>query len=375
MEELLLGALPHLTRGEVAERAGLPIEVAEQLWRLLGFARTAPDDLAFTEADVEALRLTRELIELGILGPDSQAALVRTWGRSYARLAEWQTSLLADIAVADADPGRRLTELAESVLPRVEALQSYVWRRHLASATGRALAAESAAAPVSPLAVCFVDIVGYTSRSKALDQAELVGWLEQFEDAATGVVVDHGGRIIKTIGDEVLFVADRAADAAEAALRLTARGSDEADPFPAVRAGIAYGDVVSRLGDVFGPTVNVAARLTSLARPGTVLVDDGCYAALTGRADDSDRASDDSNDSGDEGGAGAEAIPGTRPALRRRTPSAGCAGPRSRATPACSPGCCAGSPGRHGSEPAPGWPGGERAARDLRAPAPGRGRR
>ena len=288
MEALLLGGLPYLTRDEVAERAGIPIEVAEQLWRLLGFARTEADDLAFTDADVEALRLTRELMDLGILGPDSQAALVRTWGRSYARLAEWQTSLLADIAVADADPGRRLTELAESVLPRVESLQSYVWRRHLASATSRALAVESVATPVSPLAVCFVDIVGYTSRSKALGEAELVGWLEHFEDAATGIVVDRGGRIIKTIGDEVLFVADRPVDAAEAALEMTARGAAEDDPFPAVRAGIAYGDVVSRLGDVFGPTVNVAARLTSVARPGSVLVDGGCFEALSGRAGDAD---------------------------------------------------------------------------------------
>lgn len=290
VEGLLLGELPHLTRGEVAERAGVPIEVAEQLWRLLGFARTQAEDLAFTEADVAALRLTRELMELGILGSDSQAALVRTWGRSYARLAEWQTSLLADIAVVDPDPGRRLTELAESVLPRVESLQSYVWRRHLASATSRALALESAAAPaspVSPLAVCFVDIVGYTSRSKALDEAELVAWLEQFEDAATGLVVDHGGRIIKTIGDEVLFVADRAADAAEAALEMTRRGADQDDAFPAVRAGIAYGDVVSRLGDVFGPTVNIAARLTSVARPGAVLVDRGCFEELSGESEES----------------------------------------------------------------------------------------
>jgi adenylate cyclase len=138
------------------------------------------------------------------------------------------------------------------------------------------------------MAVCFVDIVGYTSRSKSLDEAELVAWLEHFEDAATGLVVDRGGRIIKTIGDEVLFVTDRAEDAAEAALEMTARGADDDDPFPAVRAGIAYGDVVSRLGDVFGPTVNVAARLTSVARPGAVLVDQGCYEELSGRAGDDD---------------------------------------------------------------------------------------
>jgi adenylate cyclase len=286
VEELLLGAKPHLNRVQVAERAGVPLEVAEQLWRLLGFARTDDTDVAFTDADVDALRLTTDLMELGILGPDSQAALVRTWGRSFARLAEWQTSLLADIATESDDPDRRLTELSESVLPRVESLQTYIWRRHLASATGRALAVESAGSTASPLTVCFVDIVGYTSRSKNLDEGELVTWLEHFEDEATGLVVDHGGRIIKTIGDEILFVADRASDAAEIALVMAERGADDDDPFPGVRAGLAHGSVVSRLGDVFGPTVNIAARLTSVARPGTVLVDRGCYEELSGRRED-----------------------------------------------------------------------------------------
>jgi adenylate cyclase len=249
--------------------------------------------VAFTDADVEALELTKDLMELGILGPDSQAALVRTWGRSFARLAEWQTSLLADIATESADPDRKLTELSQSVLPRVETLQSYIWKRHLASATGRALTVESPGSTASPLTVCFVDIVGYTSRSKNLDEAELVGWLEHFEDEATGLVVDHGGRIIKTIGDEILFVADRVSDAAEIALVMAERGADDQDRFPEVRAGLAHGNVVSRLGDVFGPTVNIAARLTSVARPGTVLADRGVYEELSGRAEgDEERAAE-----------------------------------------------------------------------------------
>ena len=267
LEPLLLGGTPHLNRGEVADLAGVPLEVAEQLWRLLGFPRTSDEDVAFTDADVEALRHARELMELGVIGPDSQAALVRTWGRSYARLAEWQATLLADV-----DPD---AELADSLLPRIESLQSYTWRRHLASAAARANTLD-AGGTTTRIAVCFVDIVGYTSRSKELDEADLVGWLEHFESAATDLVVEHGGRIIKTIGDEVLFVADRAEDAAEAALLMT----EQEEPFPAVRAGVAYGDVVSRLGDVFGPTVNIAARLTSLARPGTVLVDRGAHDEL-----------------------------------------------------------------------------------------------
>jgi adenylate cyclase len=283
----LLGAAPRLTRTQVADQAGVPIEVAEQLWRLLGFPHAAPDDVAFTPADVEALRLSRDLMDLGILGADSQAALVRTWGRSFARLAEWETSLLADVASMQGDdPAAGVTALAEEVLPRVDRLQSYVWRRHLASAASRTLAVESAGSPVTRLAVCFVDIVGYTSHSKTLSEAEQVAWIEQFEDRASGLVVDGGGRIIKNIGDEVLFVADDVGAAAEIALAMTGAGSDEEDGFPSVRAGLAYGEVVQRLGDVFGPTVNIASRRTSVARPGSVLVDRGAYEALSGVEDD-----------------------------------------------------------------------------------------
>lgn len=284
IEQYLLGETPSLTRLQVAERAGVSMELAEQLWRLLGFANQTDDAIAFTEADVEALVQTQELMKLGVLSPDSQAALVRTWGRSFARLAEWETTLLADVAIADPDPEARLAELAASVLPRVEALQTYIWRRHLASASSRMFAVQSAATATAELAVCFVDIVGYTTHSKNLEQAELVAWLEHFEDVATGLVVDHGGRIIKTIGDEILFVADDPAAAAELALLLTELGEDRDDPFPSVRAGVAYGEVVNRLGDVFGPVVNIASRLTSVARPGSVLVDAGAYEALSGHS-------------------------------------------------------------------------------------------
>ena len=298
VEGFLLGEQPSLTRGEVADRAGVPLEVAEQLWRLLGFPNQTDDAVAFTEADVQALVLTHDLMKLGILGPDSQAALVRTWGRSYARLAEWQTNLLTDVAVEGPDPEQRLTELAASVLPRVEKLQSYIWRRHLASATSRVLAVDGSGSAATTQAVCFVDIVGFTSRSKTLAEGELVDWLEHFEDEATRLVVDLGGRIIKMIGDEVLFVADDATAAAEIALRMTERGTDDQDRFPQVRAGMAHGAVVSRLGDVYGPVVNIAARLTSVARPGTVLVDRGAYEALSGRVpEEQDTAAEDAADS------------------------------------------------------------------------------
>ncbi len=279
LEEVLLGEAPHLNRVEVSEQAGVPLEIAQELWRLLGFARTTDDEVAFTEADVTALRQSHELVRLGILSPERQSALVRTWGRSFARLAEWQSDLVVDVAGEDgADPLEALTGLAAEVLPRVEALQAYAWRRHLVSAGSRLLAVTDAGE--STTTVGFVDIVGYTSRSKALDEPDLVAWLERFESTSQDLVTEAGGRIIKNIGDEVLFVADDLPAAADVALRMTEQGADHDDEFPEVRAGLAHGPVVSRLGDVFGGTVNLAARLTSAARPGTVLVDEGAHDAL-----------------------------------------------------------------------------------------------
>jgi adenylate cyclase len=286
VEGYLLGEEPTLTRLEVAARAGVPIEVAEELWRLLGFPRHTDDDRAFTPADVDALRLTHDLMELGILSPERMSALTRTWGRSFARLAEWQVGLLVTVtADAGDDPAESLTRLAEEVLPRVDELQSWVWRRHLAGAANRMLAAGTPG-ETAEMAVVFVDIVGYTSRSRTLSETELAQWLESFESGAAQLAVERGGRIIKNIGDEVLIVADDVAAGADIALELTRRGADDDDEFPQVRAGLAYGDVVNRLGDVFGPVVNVASRLTSVARPGTVLVDEGAYRALSGVAAD-----------------------------------------------------------------------------------------
>ena len=283
IERALLGSKQKFTRVEVAEKVGIPLALAEELWQRLGFPHVEDDEVAFTREDVTALELTNDLISLGILTPDSQAALVRTWGRSFARLAEWQVSLLAELAIEGDDPAERLGELMDAVLPNVELLQSYIWRRHLASAANRLLGPGTidGLGTTSTLAVGFVDIVGYTGQSKNLSDHELVDWVEYFEDELTRIVVDLGGRVIKTIGDELLFVADDLVAAAETALIATERGSDEDDKFPDVRAGIAYGEVVSRLGDVYGPTVNIASRLTSVARPGAVLVDKGAFDALS----------------------------------------------------------------------------------------------
>jgi adenylate cyclase len=95
--------------------------------------------------------------------------------------------------------------------------------------------------------------------------------VEDFESTAAEVIARHHGRVVKTVGDGVLFTAASAADAVEIGLELPDAWS--AEERPPLRTGAAYGAVLTRLGDVYSPVVNLASRLTSLARPGTLLVD------------------------------------------------------------------------------------------------------
>ena len=124
-----------------------------------------------------------------------------------------------------------------------------------------------------PLIVGFADLVSFTTLSRELDEVELAGVVESFEAAAADIVASGGGRVVKTLGDEVLYVADSAAEAADIALRL-ASGIRTHVEVPDVRVGVASGPVLTLHGDVFGTTVNRSSRLTSFARPGTVLIDD-----------------------------------------------------------------------------------------------------
>ncbi|MGH3658274.1 MAG: adenylate/guanylate cyclase domain-containing protein [Micromonosporaceae bacterium] len=254
----------------------MPIDRAERLWRALGFAGVGDDEVVFNDDDVEALRLITSLVDLGVVPPAAEASLARSLGQSMARLAEWQTGVVRDVVTDGGPPGQEVVPVAGSLVPVMEKLQSYVWRRHLAAAAGRVLAVPADSAT---LVVGFADIVSFTRLSRSLDDAELATFIEHFEATATEIVTERHGRVVKTIGDEVLFVADTPEAGAAIGLRLAGR-VDVDEKFPAVRAGLAYGGVLSRLGDVYGPVVNVAARLTSLARPGTVLVDRGMRDAL-----------------------------------------------------------------------------------------------
>ncbi|MCU1653802.1 MAG: cya [Pseudonocardia sp.] len=284
-EQLLLGGEPRYTRVECAERAGVSLERATALWQSLGFATPADDEIVFTDADVDALRTVTGLRNSGVGDVGVDLSLTRAMGQSMARLTEWQVGMLRQLVVADADAADREVTAesglaaAAAVIPGVERLQRYVWRRHLLAASNRMMASGTGPGESAPLAVGFADVAGFTSLSRGLAGTRLDEFLEAFEASASSVVTEHGGRVIKTIGDEIMFAVDSARDAADIGLGLAERIS-ALDGRPDLHVGLAYGPVLHRLGDVYGTVVNLASRLTALAHPGTVLVDRELAAAI-----------------------------------------------------------------------------------------------
>ncbi|TRV80792.1 adenylate/guanylate cyclase domain-containing protein [Streptomyces sp. 130] len=293
VEEVLLGGGRVWTRRDVAARAGVEFERAVRVWRALGFPAVDDDAVVFTDADVEALRAGERLIAAGLITEHSETLMARALGHHLSRLADWQVDTLRDwtVRAGGPPPGREtLLEHMAALLPEIERVQRYVWRRHLVAYAGHLPAGEREGgavagdgAHVRERAVGFTDMVGYTRMTRGLDGAELVEVLDRFETMTGDVVAEGRGQVVKTIGDEVLFVCESAADAAGIGLELTARA--QADPkLPRVRTGLAHGPVIGRFGDVYGSAVNIAARLTAVARPASVLVNTALAGELAGTA-------------------------------------------------------------------------------------------
>jgi adenylate cyclase len=280
LEHELLGGVRRYTRAEVAQRAGVDTELARTLWRALGFADVDDDNVAFTDRDVEALRTVRELVRSGVIDDEAQIAVTRAMGQSLSRLAEWQVDTIVGAFASPAPlPPDDAAAMARELVPVMERLIGYVWRRHLAATAGRVLAADRGEVVDGSSVVGFADLVGFTSLTRSVDEDDLAALVERFESIAADVVAGCGGRVIKTVGDEVMFAADDAPTGAEIAMTLAERISADAE-LPDLRVGVACGTVLARLGDVYGEPVNIASRLTSTARPGSVLVDRELASAL-----------------------------------------------------------------------------------------------
>jgi adenylate cyclase len=282
LERAILGEPPVFNAQQVSAETGVTVEEAQRLWRALGFPEHGLETAAFNHADVEAVTTLLAAVSSGLIDFDMAVNLTRALGQTMARLADWEVGTLIhrveELETSDEATGSRMGSamrvVAEFSTP-FEELMIYAWRRHLAAAVARieALGANEEDLHTVQLTVGFADIVGFTALSTEISEDRIGDLVEVFESRCADVVASQRGRVIKSIGDSVLFVNDdpiRAHDTAEGIIQVIGR-----DPrMPDVRVGLATGSVVMRLGDVFGPPVNLAARLTAVARRNRVIIDE-----------------------------------------------------------------------------------------------------
>ncbi len=287
LERAILGETPVFNAQEVAARTGVTVAEARRLWRALGFPEHGLET-AFSDADAEALSTLLGVVASGAIDFDMAVNLTRAVGQTMARLADWEVATLVhrveELETGEEATGSRIGSairlIDEMNLP-FEELLVYVWRRHLAAAVARveALRANEEDLNTVQLTVGFADIVSFTALSNRLSEERIGDMVELFESRCADVVAAQRGRVIKSIGDSVLFVNDdpvRAYDTAEGIINVVGRDSR----MPDVRLGLASGSVVMRLGDVFGPPVNLAARLTAVARRNRIIIDAATAALL-----------------------------------------------------------------------------------------------
>ncbi len=234
-----------------------------------------PDDreVVFDDRDVEALALLRGIMELGV-PPDEMLTVTRLYGTTLARIADAETRLFRDriLGAMAVEPGEgmeeRLRPVMDSLLESTAHLLDQAHRRHLFLALNGLRAAGTGEG--SALATGFVDLVDFSRISEDLPGEELGGMIDAFEDLAVEACAEAGARLVKVIGDAVMFVSTEAPRALEAAATVVRR-AEGSEVLPAARAGLDYGEVVALGGDYFGRPVNVAARITAFARPSSVV--------------------------------------------------------------------------------------------------------
>ncbi len=292
-EVLMLQAVEHLVDmpepdadlDQAALRAGISVEQVRQIWRSLGFTDPAPGERVFTDQDIENMATVGRLVDTGAVPFEVALQVTRVLGSSSARIAESLIDAVAGRSLA-ASTGKPMGDAgvaqAAAFLPQFSDILLHVWRRHLQTAARRRLLRaggdESRASVVG-----FADLVQFTALSQQLSNDELAGLVGLFEQLAYDVILAGGGRVVKTIGDEVMFLVDDVVAGAEIALGL-AEASRDTTLLPDVRVGLALGPVLERDGDVYGPTVNLASRITGIAHPGSVVVPKEVRDELEGHA-------------------------------------------------------------------------------------------
>lgn len=278
----------YLSAREISEQVGIDLDLLQRLQRAMGLPSVDdPDAVVLPRADAAVVADAQRFIELG-LEPDQIVLISRVLAEGLGRAAEvMRYAALAAVLTPGATElqiARASEELVAAVAPLIGPMiqdMLFVQLRHAleTEAVNASERAEGVPLPGARLvSVAFADLVGFTSLGEVVPPEDLERLANRLADAAREVAVGPV-RLIKTIGDAVMFVSTDPAALLDSALALVA-ATETDDDFPRLRVGLATGMAVSRAGDWFGSPVNLASRVTGAARPGTVLVAESTREAI-----------------------------------------------------------------------------------------------
>ena len=286
----LLRPTPTLTGPQVASQAGVSDEYADRIFRAIGLPDVPDEAVEFDERDVKVLSALRSILDQGYSEEDV-LEVARTYGQALSRVAHTEVRVfrknfidpLVQQGLDQETLMARLQEVVPTLLELLEQQITLVHRRHLILAMQQATMLD-ASGDNETMAVGFVDLVGFSRLAQDLEGEDLGGLISRFETMALEECVDRGVHVVKMIGDAVMFVGADVSAVVAAGLAVVEAAERDED-FPAARAGIDLGGSVTFGGDYFGPPVNIAARLTSFARAGTVVVTAAVIGVLPEGAD------------------------------------------------------------------------------------------
>jgi adenylate cyclase len=264
------------TATEIEERTGLPAKMLLRLRRVLGLPEADPDDRVFGDEDIEMAQSTRRFLEIG-LPEQSIAEITRVLGEAMARLAATTAAAFVEAFLkpgdSEFDVATRFADLAREMTPTLHPVLVASYNAHLREAVRRGMISrtereQGAFAGAQEMTVCFADLVGFTRLGNEIEAHELGSVAGKLAELA-GEVTEPPVRLVKTIGDAAMFVSPQPAPLVSVALALIEAIEDA--ELPPARAGVALGPALQRAGDFYGHSVNLASRVTGIARPGSVL--------------------------------------------------------------------------------------------------------
>jgi adenylate cyclase len=280
VERGIAGDGPRYTREEIAELSGADLGLLRRASAALGIPYPDAGEPVLIQADLEAARRVKAFLDAG-LPEDGIILVARTIGMGTARVADANRELIRRTLMQPGDTERdlalRFAAAAEHMLPIFEPMLLYAQRAHLLEqirrdVIGAADLASGEMGATTEVSVCFADLVGFTKLGEEIAAEELGLVAGRLEEMATAVA-EPPVRLVKTIGDAAMLVSTEAEAMTAAALRLVEASEEEGEEFPSLRAGIARGPALAQTGDYYGRPVNLASRITGIAKPGSVLVD------------------------------------------------------------------------------------------------------